>query len=549
MPTLESFSADCDTSKEILLADGTISNVSGRDDNIQFTEMPQLPLVAVVVDPDTPLPSIEELQEEGISGASNPVNDMSPGVEGIDRALISEPVILSPGDKMPTVEAADQAGKEELGNILLENPNPPAKGIPRSHKIMKISVEKSPKEASQVYVSPLVVKLKPETSILLSMSENDTTDTNASVTPIPSTDTLSASRVPAVNASSADVSSLEPALVLSTVRNGVRVADRPQLSSRAVSTPILRRKASTIKGQMQGHEYFANQNVQRFHPAPIQTSSKMVGSASKHDEQVTSPLPSSIPLTPLSMPAYLQFELSSSRPPPLYLQNSIPTDFPYESTRVKIDRLLNFLLLPPQLEQVLWFGALACFDAWLYTLTILPLRFVKALYILFGSWIKNSMSEIKFLAGFIAIGLGRMWQRRRAGIDVVQEPATPANNYAHNRRAPLSSPTQPLQHFPFPTQRITHELPHAHPESIRKRSANQRHRRSKSVPSDLLSNEKADILQGFLIILSTIILMNFDASMMYHSIRGQAAIKLYVIYNVLEVYSFLPRCLVYSLTT
>ena len=31
-------------------------------------------------------------------------------------------------------------------------------------------------------------------------------------------------------------------------------------------------------------------------------------------------------------------------------------------------------------------------------------------------------------------------------------------------------------------------------------------------------------------------LMWFDASRMYHSIRGQSAIKLYVIYNVLEVF-------------
>ena len=30
--------------------------------------------------------------------------------------------------------------------------------------------------------------------------------------------------------------------------------------------------------------------------------------------------------------------------------------------------------------------------------------------------------------------------------------------------------------------------------------------------------------------------MWFDASRMYHSIRGQSAIKLYVIYNVLEVF-------------
>lgn len=39
-----------------------------------------------------------------------------------------------------------------------------------------------------------------------------------------------------------------------------------------------------------------------------------------------------------------------------------------------------------------------------------------------------------------------------------------------------------------------------------------------------------------MILISSTLLMWFDASRMYHSIRGQAAIKLYVIYNVLEVF-------------
>jgi hypothetical protein len=68
-----------------------------------------------------------------------------------------------------------------------------------------------------------------------------------------------------------------------------------------------------------------------------------------------------------------------------------------------------------------------------------------------------------------------------------------------------------------------------------------RHRRVKSQPSSLLSSHKADLLQGAVIICSCIILMKFDASRMYHSIRGQAAIKLYVIYNVLEVRYMLFR--------
>jgi hypothetical protein len=48
---------------------------------------------------------------------------------------------------------------------------------------------------------------------------------------------------------------------------------------------------------------------------------------------------------------------------------------------------------------------------------------------------------------------------------------------------------------------------------------------------------------GALIIICSIVLMWFDASRMYHSIRGQAAIKLYVIYNVLEVFDRLLSAL------
>lgn len=50
-----------------------------------------------------------------------------------------------------------------------------------------------------------------------------------------------------------------------------------------------------------------------------------------------------------------------------------------------------------------------------------------------------------------------------------------------------------------------------------------------------MPTHKADMLKGLLVLLSCAVLMRFDASRMYHGIRGQAAIKLYVIYNVLEV--------------
>jgi hypothetical protein len=49
-------------------------------------------------------------------------------------------------------------------------------------------------------------------------------------------------------------------------------------------------------------------------------------------------------------------------------------------------------------------------------------------------------------------------------------------------------------------------------------------------------SQKCDLLKGLLIILVCIALQNVDASRIYHIIRGQSAIKLYVIFNVLEIF-------------
>lgn len=221
-----------------------------------------------------------------------------------------------------------------------------------------------------------------------------------------------------------------------------------------------------------------------------------------------SPMPVSLPLPPLSIPTYLQLELSSQRPSQLYIHHSSATEFPYESSSAKIERLLNFLLLPPHLESVLWFGTLACLDAWLYTFTILPLRLLKSFYILSKSWATNLMKESSDISGFVYSGAGRMWNRRRSSV-------TPRTSKK--------------------TATGTDEHPPAPPLTPHNRRYPRHHHRTKSVPSTLLPDDKADMLKGLLIICTCLILLRFDASRMYHWIRGQAAIKLYVIYNLLEV--------------
>lgn len=249
-----------------------------------------------------------------------------------------------------------------------------------------------------------------------------------------------------------------------------------------------------------------------------------------------SPIPQSIPLPPMSIPTYLQLELSSTRPSPLYIYRAAATEYPYESSKIKFERLLNFLLLPPQLEQVLSFGSMACLDAWLYTFTILPLRFFKAVGVLIQWWGQVIAREARFISGFIYHGSGRMWHRRRERRNSSGSAATSRSVSQVRRPAASTAPS-----YQFQSGRLSEE-PGAAMEQLKvelerksRHGWGRRHRRTKSQPSLLSSYHKADLLQGAVIVCSCMILMKLDASRMYHSIRGQAAMKLYVIYNVLEV--------------
>jgi hypothetical protein len=276
-----------------------------------------------------------------------------------------------------------------------------------------------------------------------------------------------------------------------------------------------------------------NLNMMPTSPAMV---SSMRSPMAPRASALPSPLPQDIPLPPMSFPTYLQLELASSRPSPLYIHRTAASEYPYELSRIKFERLLNFLLLPPQLEQVLGFGSLACLDAWLHTFTILPLRFVKAVAILIQWWCMVLATEARFIAGFTYHGAGRMWNRQRGRSDSTD--STPASRSASRSGRPLSS-TRASYQVPKTTET---RAPNGNAETTRiemdrnyKSVWGRRHRRTKSQPSTLSSYHKADLLQGLVIICSCTILMYFDASRMYHSIRGQSAVKLYMIWNVLEV--------------
>ncbi|KIX95685.1 uncharacterized protein Z520_08392 [Fonsecaea multimorphosa CBS 102226] len=280
---------------------------------------------------------------------------------------------------------------------------------------------------------------------------------------------------------------------------------RPNLPQRALSTP------SSLKSPQ------SPQRQDRIASRPTlkipETGAKVDGTGGRRHSSsgrpLPSPMPASIPLPPLSIPTYLQLELSSQRPSQLYIHRSANSDFPYESSRAKVERLMNFLLLPMYLESVLCFGTLACLDSWLYTFTILPLRLLKSFYILAKSWCINLMREVHFVFNFVYNGTGRMWRRRRSSLVSVSTRKASSSDASESKTA----------------QAI----------AAQNRRNGRHHQRIKSVPSALLPDDKADMLKGLLIICTCVILLRLDASRMYHWIRGQAAIKLYVIYNLLEV--------------
>ncbi|KAI7568390.1 DUF747-domain-containing protein [Hortaea werneckii] len=315
-----------------------------------------------------------------------------------------------------------------------------------------------------------------------------------------------------------------PSLASVSVTPGAATGQtRPAKAARSASSPLLNRKSSSSRSGKPRPDLtpLKTGNTEAATLPAIKPSPKL-------DSQ-PSPIPAIMPIPPLSLPTYLQLELSSHRPSPLYLHRSASSDVTYESSAVKLERLYNFFCLPWFLEQILWFGAVACLDAWLYTFTILPLRFLKALAILAQSWGHNAVKELRSLWHYVYGGVGRLWQRsRNESISTPRQPSEVAGEQLSKTPAVDAHARVPRS----PKQALAPLISRRH----RKSSTGLRHRRSRSTPSALLPNHKADILQGLLIIMTCIFLMRFDASRMYHFVRGQSAIKLYVIYNVLEVF-------------
>ncbi|KAI0743765.1 eukaryotic membrane protein family-domain-containing protein [Daedaleopsis nitida] len=166
-------------------------------------------------------------------------------------------------------------------------------------------------------------------------------------------------------------------------------------------------------------------------PTPISSSPPLQPTTSHTAPLPSFPLLDSVHESPFSIWDYLREEL-------------LATDFDSHQ-ELKWERVSNFLSMPIALEKIFLFGFIVCMDSFLYTFTILPIRFM------FASW--------RFLVNTLS------------------------------RKSPPLPPSQ-----------------------------------------------KADILRALLLIISIVILAPLtDASKLYHFIRGQDTIKLYVIFNALEI--------------
>ncbi|KAF2830523.1 DUF747-domain-containing protein [Ophiobolus disseminans] len=308
---------------------------------------------------------------------------------------------------------------------------------------------------------------------------------------------------------------------------------RPMLSSRSITSPsVIRRRQSTSRTR--AHAAPPHLDLKDAPPKAVLQDRRK---ETREIRDLFSPMRAALPLPPMSMPTFLSLELSANRPSPLYIYRSSNDDFPYESSELKYQRLINFMKIPAKIEGILAFGALACLDAWMHTLTILPLRFLLAVGILVKWWGSVLIKEARDIWAFVYNGLPRFWHRRRHTDAGASVPPTPAEEEPPSlSRKPSSNATATTSARQNGGMTTTFKFPELKdPRPRRTRNSRFRHRRTKSTPSALLPSHKADLLKGLLIVSSCFVLMRFDASRMYHGIRGQSAIKLYVIYNLLEV--------------
>ncbi|KAG2235480.1 eukaryotic membrane protein family-domain-containing protein [Thamnidium elegans] len=136
-----------------------------------------------------------------------------------------------------------------------------------------------------------------------------------------------------------------------------------------------------------------------------------------------------------------------------YLKDELTVADFDSAQELKRERVTNFLGVPAAFEKLMGFGFFVCLDSFLYTFTILPLRFCLAFYHFLIYVVRNIQVKLGQRTSFV----------------------------------------------------------------------------------QLRPSQKCDLLKGLMIIITCIVMWSMDPSRIYHSIRGQAVLKLYVVFNVLEI--------------
>ncbi|KAK8120880.1 eukaryotic membrane protein family [Apiospora kogelbergensis] len=272
-------------------------------------------------------------------------------------------------------------------------------------------------------------------------------------------------------------------------RNSFNPSPRPPPLNLGVSSnhgSVPQRKAST-KSKMEHPEVergHSGHNGHAVDPTPTPTPS--------------APIQGSVPLPPMSLHTHLQLELAGVRPSPLYIYRHQSEDIP----------------------------------------------FVIAVGVLLKWWAYLVWKEVKWVVNYVYQGIWRLWRRGRRGRSssrssrnggdsrTASEAETSRSRVRENLHSVDAKVNSMSDSARLNGNGGLHPPKHAIPRNT---PTGARHRRTKSMPSNLTSFHKADLLQGAVIVCSSLALMNVDASRMYHFIRAQSAMKLYVIFNLLEV--------------
>lgn len=138
------------------------------------------------------------------------------------------------------------------------------------------------------------------------------------------------------------------------------------------------------------------------------------------------------------------------------------------------EKFYIFITIPSKLERFVWYGFFQCADAFLFVFTLLPVRFMIAIWLAISKFFRHSAKL------FISVSPSDQ--------EPLNSTSSSSTNYDSNVRPPILQPA-----------------------------------------------EICDLLKGIILIVASFAMSYIDMSMLYHIIKSQSVIKLYIFFNMLEV--------------